>query len=167
MAQITLGGNPCNTNGSLPETGAQMPDFKGISADLKPISSSDFNGKKVIYNIFPSVDTGVCAASVREFNKHAASLENTVVVCASMDLPFAQARFCGAEGIENVVMMSGFQDGGKFGDALGVKISDGGFAGLYARSIIVTDESGKVTYTELVPEVGQDPNFKDALAAVQ
>ncbi len=166
MAKITLGGAPASTVGDLPKVGSDAPDFLLTTPDMKTISLDDVKGKKVVLNIFPSVDTGVCASSVREFNQHASKLENTSVICVSMDLPFAQARFCGAEGIENVTMGSGFKDGGNFGKAYGVEITESAFTGLYARAIVVLDESGKVTYTELVPEVGQAPNYEAALAAV-
>ena len=120
----------------------------------------------MVLNIFPSVDTGVCSASVRKFNENAASLENTVVLCISMDLPFAMARFCGAEGIEDVVMASGFRDGGNFGNDYGVMSDTGGFAGLYSRAVVVVNEDGAVAYTEQVPEIGQEPNYEAALAAL-
>ena len=166
MAQITLGGNPTNTSGDLPAKGSKAPGFTLAGVDLVDFSMEKFAGKKLILNIFPSVDTGVCAASVREFNKSAASLDNTVVLCISMDLPFAQQRFCGAEGIENVVMASGFRNGAKFGSDYGVMLADGGFQGLFARAVVVVDENGEVTHTELVPEIGQEPNYEAALNAV-
>lgn len=166
MAAITLGGKPSNTIGNLPKVGADAPSFIATSRDMKSVSLDDLKGKKVILNIFPSVDTGVCATSVRTFNKRAASLANTSVVCMSMDLPFAQQRFCGAEGIEQVIVASGFRDGGAFGKDYGVQIVDGGFQGLYARAVVVINESGKVAYTELVPEVGQEPNYDAAINAL-
>ena len=166
MASITLGGNPTNTIGELPAVGSQAPDFSLSSADLSSKSLADFSGINLILNIFPSVDTGVCATSVRTFNKSAASTENTKVLCISRDLPFAQARFCGAEGIENVVMLSDFADG-SFGKDYGVEISDGAFAHLHSRAIVVLNGSGEVVYTEQVPEVGQEPNYEAALAAIQ
>lgn len=166
MAQITLGGKPASTVGDLPAVGSEAPAFLLSSMEMRSVSSDEFTGKKMILNIFPSVDTGVCSASVREFNKSAAALDNTVVICISMDLPFAQARFCGAEGIENVIMASGFRDGGRFGSDYGVSISAGGFTGLYARSVVVVDEGGKVLYNELVPEIGQEPNYEAALAVL-
>ena len=166
MAQITLGGNPATTVGELPAVGSKAPDFNLTGLQFQSISLADYAGKKVILNIFPSIDTGVCATSVRHFNKSAASLDNTVVLCISVDLPFAQARFCGAEGIENVVMASGYKDGGSFGKSYGVTFSSSKFDGLYSRSIVVIDESGKVVYTEQVPETGQEPNYDGALAAL-
>ena len=128
--------------------------------------ADEFAGKKVIMNIFPSVDTGVCSASVRRFNEAAGELEDTVVLCISRDLPFAQNRLCGAEGIENVITLSNFRDGGAFANDYGVELIDAGFKGLNARSVVVTDENGIVTYTELVPEIGQEPNYDAALAAL-
>ena len=167
MARVTLGGNPTNTIGELPTVGSIAPAFTLIGSDLNEVSSEAYSGKKVIMNIFPSVDTGVCSASVRRFNEEAAGLENTVVLCISRDLPFAQNRFCGAEGIENVVTLSNFRDGGAFGKDYGVELIDAGFKGLNARSVVVTDENGAVTYTELVPEIGQEPNYDAALAAAK
>jgi thiol peroxidase len=166
MASITLGGKPSNTIGNLPSVGAGAPNFIAITRELKSLSLDDLKGKKVILNIFPSIDTGVCATSVRTFNKRAAELANTTVVCMSLDLPFAQQRFCGAEGIEQVVVASGFRDGGAFGKDYGVQIVDGGFQGLYARAIVVINESGKVVHTELVPEVGQEPNYEAAISSL-
>jgi len=165
MANITLGGNAITTNGTVPATGTSAPSFTLKSVELKDISLNDFKGRKLILNIFPSVDTGVCAASVRHFNEKAAQLENTTVLCISRDLPFAQARFCGAEGIENVVMLSDFQTG-KFGKDYGLEIESGAFANLHSRVIIVVDEEGNIIYTEQVPEIGQDPDFEVALATV-
>ncbi|MEM8566618.1 MAG: thiol peroxidase [Bacteroidota bacterium] len=164
MAQVTLGGTPVNTVGDLPEKGTQL-DFKLTKNDLSEISSDSYLGKKVILNIFPSVDTGVCATSIRTFNSKASSLANTVVLCISKDLPFAQARFCGAEGIENVETLSDFRHP-EFSDASGTRFIDGGFEGLHARAIILLNEEGKVTYTELVPEVGQEPDYAAAIAAL-
>ena len=167
MANITLGGKPVTTVGNLPEVGSHAPHFLLTGMDLRPVTSEDYHGKKkMVLNIFPSVDTGVCSASVRKFNENAASLDNTVVLCISMDLPFAMARFCGAEGIENVVMASGFRDGGKFGEDYGVMADTGGFAGLYSRAVVVVNEEGMVAYTEQVPEIGQEPNYEAALAAL-
>ncbi len=165
MAKITLGGNPANTNGDLPENGSQAPNFTLVKSDLSEVSLSDYSGKKVILNIFPSVDTGVCSASVRKFNEKAAGLENTAVLCISKDLPFAQARFCGAEGIKNVETLSAFRNS-KFSSDYGVEIESGAFGGLTARAVVVLDESGKVAYSELVPEIGQEPNYDAALAAL-
>ena len=166
MASITLGGTPTTTNGELPAVGSKAPDFKLSASDLSPKSLGDFAGSNVILNIFPSVDTGVCATSVRTFNKSAASLENTKVLCISRDLPFAQARFCGAEGIENVVMLSDFANG-SFGKEYGVEITDGAFSNLHSRAIVVVNGEGTIVHTEQVPEVGQEPNYDAALAAIQ
>lgn len=165
MAQITLKGNPINTNGTLPAVGDKVADFTLIKNDLSPVSLSDFKGQRLILNIFPSVDTGTCATSVRSFNKTASSLDNTKVLCISQDLPFAQARFCGAEGIENVEMLSGFRNP-EFAENYGVKIVDGPLNGLCARAIVVVDENGTVQYTELIPEVVDEPNYEAALAVL-
>lgn len=165
MATITLKGNPVNTAGELPAVGAPAPAFTLTGTDLKDFSLADFAGKRVVLNIFPSVDTGVCAASVRRFNQEAAKLANTVVVCASQDLPFAQKRFCGAEGLDNVVMGSGFRHP-EFARAYGLAISEGGMAGLLSRAVVVIDEHGKVLYTEQVPEIGQEPNYEKAIASL-
>lgn len=165
MATITLGGKATQTSGDLIAVGAQAPDFKLAKNDLSTVSLKDFAGSKLILNIFPSVDTGVCATSIRTFNKKAASLDNTKVLCISRDLPFAQARFCGAEGIENVMTLSDFATG-SFGKDYNLEIVDGGFAHLHSRVIIVIDEKGVVKYTEQVPEVGQEPNYEAALKAL-
>lgn len=165
MANITLKGNPIHTNGKLPNQGSMAVDFNLTAGDLSNKTLSDFAGKKVIMNIFPSVDTGVCAASVRKFNEKAAALENTVVLCISRDLPFAQSRFCGAEGIENVVMLSDYNTG-KFAENYGLKIIDGPLVGLLSRCIVILSEKGEVIYTEQVPEITQDPDFEKALQAV-
>lgn len=164
MAQVTLGGTPVNTISDLPAIGTQI-DFKLTKNDLSEVSSDAYRGKKVILNIFPSVDTGVCATSIRTFNAKASELDNTAVLCISKDLPFAQARFCGAEGIENVETLSDFRHA-EFSEITGTRFVDGGFAGLHARSIILLDEEGKVTYTELVPEVGEEPNYEAAILAL-
>lgn len=165
MASITLGGNPIHTNGTLPEVGSKAPDFQLVGTDMSVSTLADFRGSKVILNIFPSVDTGVCAASVRHFNEKASTLENTKVLCISRDLPFAQKRFCGAEGLDNVINLSDFLDG-SFGKTYGVEITDGAFKGLHSRVIVILDENGTVTYTEQVPEIGHSPNFDAALAAL-
>lgn len=162
MAQITLGGNPINTKGDLPAIGSSAPNFKLVDENLKVQELIDYKGKKVVLNIFPSVDTGVCANSVRTFNKEASDLKNVSILNISRDLPFAFKRFCAAEGIENVVNLSEFRDT-NFSDAYNVMIADGGFAGLLSRAIVVIDEEGKIIYTEQVPEIGQDPNFAEAL----
>ena len=165
MADITLKGNTIQTIGNLPEIGSIAPDFTLTAGDLSHKSLSDFAGKKVILNIFPSVDTGTCAMSVREFNKKAADLKNTVILCISKDLPFAQARFCGAEGIEKVVMLSDFADG-NFGKSYEVEIANGPLAHLHSRAIVIINENGKVTYTEQVPEIVDEPNYDAALNAI-
>jgi thiol peroxidase len=167
MAQIRLNGNPIQTIGQLPENGTQAPDFKLTKSDLSDTSLKDFKGKKVILNIFPSLDTPVCAASVRRFNQEAASLNNTTVVSVSKDLPFAHKRFCSTEGIENVISTSELRDDSSFSSDYGVKITDGPMAGLMARSVVILDENGKVIYTELVPEITQEPDYEKALAALK
>lgn len=164
MATITLDGNPINTVGELPAVGSQAPAFTLVDSELGEITLEDLRGKRVVLNIFPSLDTGVCANSVREFNQRAGSLENTQVVCVSADLPFAHGRFCAAEGIENVVTGSVFRS--SFGEDYGVKIADGPLAGVLSRAVVVIDENGTVTYTQQVPEIKQDPNIDEALAAL-
>ena len=165
MATITLGGNAINTTGNLPQVGTQAIDFKLTKADLSIVSLADFAGSKLVLNIFPSVDTGTCAASVRKFNESASNLENTKVLCISRDLPFAQARFCGAEGLENVITLSDFNTG-DFGKNYGLEILDSVFAGLHSRVVIVIDEKGTIKYTEQVAEVANEPNYEAALAAL-
>lgn len=165
MAKITFKGNEINTSGQLPSVGSMAANFELIGADLSTKTLQDFKGNKLVLNIFPSIDTGICAASVRNFNQQAANLSNTKVLCISRDLPFAQSRFCGAEGIENVVMLSDFKTG-KFGKDYGLEISEGAFSGLHSRCIVVLDESGKVVYTEQVPEIAQEPDYEKALAAL-
>lgn len=165
MATITLGGTPANTNSNLPQAGSSTPKVTLSKTDLSEVSLKDYVGQKLVLNIFPSVDTGVCAASVRKFNEEASNLTNTKVLCISRDLPFAQARFCGAEGLKNVECLSDFNDG-NFGKAFGVEIQDGAFKGLHARAVVVLDEKGTVVYNQLVPEVGQEPNYTEALKHV-
>ena len=165
MAVITLKGNKIHTNGNLPEIGSQAKDFTMTKTDLSKASLSDYRGSKVILNIFPSIDTGTCAASVRQFNKEASELENTKVLCISRDLPFAQARFCGAEGIENVVNLSDYATG-NFGKNYGLEITDGPLEHLHSRAIVVLNENGQVIYTEQVPEIVDEPNYKAALEAL-
>ncbi len=165
MAKITLKGTPINTSGSLPLKGSKAPDFKLVKSDLGSLSLSEIKGKKLILNIFPSLDTSVCASSVRKFNQLAAGKTNTVVLAISKDLPFAHGRFCTTEGITNVTTLSGFRDSA-FGKAYGIDIVDGPMAGLYGRSVVVVDEKGIVTYTELVPEITQEPDYDKALAAL-
>ncbi|MDC8004783.1 thiol peroxidase [Aureisphaera galaxeae] len=165
MANITLGGNPAETIGNLPAVGSTAPNFTLIANDLSSKSLSDYDGKRKLLNIFPSVDTGICAASSRKFNEAAAALENTQVLCISRDLPFAQARFCAAEGIENLDMLSDFNDG-SFGKDYGLEISKSAFTGLHSRVVIALDENNNVLYTEQVPEIGQEPNYEAALNAL-
>ncbi|MCI4443398.1 MAG: thiol peroxidase [Lentimicrobium sp.] len=165
MASITLGGNPIHTSGELPKVGTKLSDFKLVKNDLSVASLSDFAGSKLVLNIFPSIDTGTCATSVRTFNASAAKLANTKVLCISRDLPFAQKRFCGAEGLENVVNLSDFKDG-SFGKTNGLEIVDGVLAGLHSRCIIVVDENGSILYTEQVPEIAHEPNYEAALAVL-
>lgn len=163
MAQITLRGNQINTVGELPGIGSQAPGFTLTGTDLGEVSISQFSGTPVLLNIFPSVDTPVCATSVRTFNERAAA-GGVSVLCVSNDLPFAQKRFCGAEGIENVTTASAFRDG--FGEDYGVTIVDGPMAGLLARAIVVIGADGNVAYTELVPEIAQEPDYDAALSAL-
>lgn len=163
MAKITLKGNPLSTNGELPAIGATAPEFTLTKTDLTDVSLADFRGKRVVLNIFPSIDTNTCATSVRKFNKEAASLENTVILCVSKDLPFAQKRFCAAEGIENVITVSSFRDNKAFSTAYGVEITDGNFRGLMARAVVVIGEDGKVLHTELIAEIADEPNYGAAL----
>lgn len=165
MATTHFKGTPVNTTGNLPNIGVSAPNFNLVKKDLSTTTLADFKGKKVVLNIFPSIDTGVCAASVRRFNKEAAGLNNTVVLCVSKDLPFAQARFCGAEGIDNVVMASEFKNA-NFSTSYGVLMTDGPLEGLMARSVVVLDENGVVKYTELVNDITQEPNYEAALASV-
>ena len=166
MAKITLKGNPINTSGNLPVKGTKAPDFTLVKSDLGKLSLSELKGKKLVLNISPSLDTSVCATSVRKFNKLAAGKTDTVVLAITKDLPFAHGRFCTTEGITNVITLSGFRDSA-FGKLYGVDIIDGPMAGLYARSIVVIDEKGKVIYTQLVPEITQEPDYDAALAAIQ
>tara|TARA_R110000868_G_scaffold145181_2_gene365188 strand:+ start:99235 stop:99741 length:507 start_codon:yes stop_codon:yes gene_type:complete len=165
MATVTLKGNQIHTIGSLPEKGTSAPNFNLTKNDLSTTTLANYKGKKVVLNIFPSIDTGTCAQSVRQFNTEAAELENTVVLCISKDLPFAQARFCGAEGIANVEMLSDFKDG-NFGNSYGLTFSDGPLASLLSRSVVVLNEEGKVMYTEQVAETVEEPNYKAALEAL-
>ena len=165
MAQITLGGNAINTSGNIPSSGSAAPLFLLTAEDMSSISLENFAGKKKILNIFPSVDTGVCATSVRKFNEKAASLSNTEVLCISRDLPFAQKRFCGAEGISNVTMLSDYKNG-SFGKSYGLEIIDGKFEGLHARAIVVLDENNQVLHSELVSEIAQEPNYDAAIAVL-
>jgi thioredoxin-dependent peroxiredoxin len=166
MTQVTFKGNPLKVAGSLPKAGSTAPDFKLVKADLAPLTLSEFKGKKVILNIFPSIDTSVCATSVRRFNVEATKLANTVVLCISRDLPFAQKRFCAAEGLDNVITGSEFRDS-NFSNAYGMRIADGPLEGLFSRAIVVVDEKGIVAYTEQVSEIAQEPDYDKALAAAK
>ncbi len=165
MAKITFKGNPVKTYGALPAKGEKAPNFTLVKSDLSEVSLSDFKGRNVILNIFPSLDTGICAASVRRFNKEAADKNNTVVLCISADLPFAAGRFCSAEGIDNVVSLSVFRDT-DFGKDYGVLMTDGGLRGLLARAVVVINPEGKVIYKELVPEIAQEPDYQSAINSI-
>lgn len=165
MSTVTLGGNPVHTNATLPAVGSVAPQFQLVGNDLSDVSLQDFKGQRVILNIFPSIDTATCATSVRTFNKMANDLENTKVLCISRDLPFAQKRFCGSEGLENVVNLSDFRDG-SFGNDYGLTLTDSALKGLHARAIVVVDENGVVSHTELVSEIANEPNYEAALKAL-
>lgn len=165
MANIKLGGNPIHTVGTLPTVGSKAIDFKLVKTDLGEVSLSDYQGSKLILNIFPSIDTGVCATSVRTFNEKAAAMKQTKVLCISRDLPFALKRFCGAEGIENVESLSDFKTGA-FGNDYGLTIIDGPLQGLHSRVIMVLDENGGVLYTEQVEDIASEPNYEAALAVL-
>ncbi len=165
MSSITFKGNPIETVGELPKVGDKAPDFRVTNTDLEDVSLSDFEGKNLILNIFPSVDTGICAASVREFNKRASGLKNTQVLCVSKDLPFAHKRFCGVEGIENVISASQYKDQ-SFSEKYRVDMLNGPLAGLMSRAIVVINEEGEVTYVEQVPEIVQEPDYDKALASI-
>jgi thiol peroxidase len=166
MAEITLKGNSIKTAGSLPEVGSKAPDFTLTKTDLSETRLSDYNGKYLVLNIFPSVDTGTCAASVRQFNKEATKLNNTVILDVSRDLPFAHKRFCDAEGIDNVMAASEFRDTA-FSDNYHVKITEGPLTGLFSRCIVIIDPDGKVVYTEQVPEIVDEPDYEMALEALK
>ncbi len=166
MAKTHLQGMEVNTRGNMPEVGATAPDFKLVKNDLSETTLADFKGKRVVLNMFPSIDTGVCAMSVRKFNEKASKLSNTMVVCASQDLPFALGRFCGAEGIADVVTGSDFRYN-NLAEAYNLLMVDGPLSGLLARSVVVIDENGKVIYTELVNEVTTEPNYDAALAVLK
>ncbi len=165
MAKITLKGNPVNTSGTLPSVGSKAPGFTLVKSDLTQLSLDELKGKKLLLNIFPSLGTSVCATALRKFNQLAADRENTVVLAISKDLPFAHNSFCTTEGIKNVITLSGFRDS-NFGKAYGVDLLDGIFAGLYARSVVVTDEKGVVKYTELVSDIANEPDYDKAIAAL-
>jgi thiol peroxidase len=164
MATTSLRGNPVHTVGELPTVGEGAPAYTLTGGDLTDVSSEELLGKRVVLNIFPSLDTATCAASVRRFNELAAGMDNTVVVCASADLPFAMRRFCGAEGIENVTTGSAFRS--SFGTDYGVTLADGPMRGLLARSVVVVDTDGTVRYTQLVPDIGTEPDYDAAVAAL-
>lgn len=164
MTTVTLKGNAIETVGTLPAVGSEAPAFTLVKQDLSEVGLSDFKGKKLVLNIFPSVDTATCAMSVRTFNQRAAALKNTEVLCVSMDLPFAFGRFCGAEGIDKVTTASGFR--ASFGKDYGLVFTTGPLAGLYSRSVVVVDESGKVVYTEQVKETVNEPDYDAALKAL-
>ncbi len=165
MAEIKLKGNTIHTSGQLPQTGSQASDFELVRTNLSKATLADYKGSRVILNIFPSIDTGTCAASVRQFNKLAADLPNTKVLCISRDLPFAQARFCGAEGIENVETLSDFSTG-QFGKDYGLQIIDGPLEGLLSRSVVVLNETGEVIYTQQVEETTEEPDYDAVLSAI-
>lgn len=165
MAKLTLKGNPINTNGDLPAVGQLAPNFKLVAADLQDVTLTDFAGKKKLLNIVPSLDTSVCALSTRKFNEHAKARPDTVILIISADLPFAQKRFCGNEGLSNVITLSMMRSR-KFAKDYGVLLEDGPLAGLTARAVIVLDENNIVRYTELVPEIAQEPDYNAALAVL-
>jgi thiol peroxidase len=164
MAQVTLGGNPVHTVGELPAVGQQAPSFSVTAGDLSDVSGDTYAGTRVVLNIFASIDTAVCATSVRKFNELAASLDKTVVLCVSADLPMAQKRFCGSEGLENVSTGSTFRS--DFGTAFGVELSDGKLKGLLARSVVVIGADGTVLHSQLVPEIAMEPDYDAAVAAL-
>lgn len=164
MTSVTFHGSPAHTIGELPAVGSKAPAFELVGADLGSLTSASLAGRRVVLNIFPSVDTGVCATSVREFNKRASGLTNTTVVCVSKDLPFAQARFCGAEGLDDVVTASTFRS--TFGEDYGVTLTDSPLAGLLSRAVVVLDGDATVLYTQQVPEVGEEPDYEAAVAAL-
>ena len=165
MATIALRGNPVHTSGDLPKVGAKAPDFHLVAKDLKDVSLADYKGKKKVLNIYPSIDTPVCALSTRKFNEQASAHPDTVMLMISADLPFAQGRFCGAEGLANVVTLS-MMRGREFGDAYGVWLKDGPLAGVTARAVVVLDADDKVLYTEMVPDIASEPNYAAALKAL-
>ncbi len=166
MAQITFKGNPINTAGNLPEIGTKAPNFTLTGSDLSEKSLNDYAGKNVVLNIFPSVDTGVCAQSVRTFNEKVSAVDNTVVLCISKDLPFALNRFCAAEGLQNVETLSDFKTS-DFNNAYGVQMTDGPLNGLLSRAVVVINPEGNVVYNEQVPEIGQEPDYNHAINALK
>ena len=165
MASVIFSGNPVNTNGELPKVGTKAPNFLLTTTNLSTVNLGDFKGTKLVLNIFPSIDTGTCAKSVRKFNANANNLSNTKILCISRDLPFAQNRFCGAEGLENVISLSDFNTG-NFGKDYGLEFVTGAFAGLHSRVVIIIDENGVIQYTEQVPDTSDEPNYDAALAAL-
>lgn len=165
MVKVTFKGTPVNTQGELPKTGKKAPDFTLVKGDLSNLKLSDLKGKRIVLNIFPSLDTSVCATSVRKFNEMASKLKNTVILAISKDLPFAQSRFCTTEGINNVIAVSDFR-GTDFSKNYGIQMADGPLAGLLARSVVVIDENGEIIYEELVPEIAQEPNYEAVLATL-
>lgn len=167
MATITFKGGPVQTSGSLPAVGSKAKDFKLTAANLSDVSLADYAGKRVVMNIFPSIDTGVCAASVRKFNAEVEKMKNTVVLCISVDLPFAASRFCAAEGLTNVVTLSELRHPRSFGEDYGLRMVDGPLAGLHSRSVVVLDETGTVIYTEQVPEITQEPAYEPVVALLK
>lgn len=166
MTTITLKGNAIETIGNLPAVGSKIPEFTLTKTDLSDCTLADYAGKTIVFNIFPSIDTPTCAASARRFNSEASSLQNTVILCVSADLPFAHSRFCEAEGLDNVVALSTFRTG-KFGKDFGVEITTGPLAGLLSRAVVIVDAEGIVRYTQQVPEITEDPDFEAALAALK
>ncbi|WP_047545682.1 thiol peroxidase [Psychroserpens sp. Hel_I_66] len=166
MATVTLGGDTVHTSGTLPQEGSKAPDFKLTTTDLASKSLNDYKGHNVILNVFPSVDTGTCAQSVRSFNEKASKLDNTKVLCISRDLPFALARFCAAEGLDNVESLSDFRDG-NFGKSYGLEFTDGAFESLLSRCVLVLNSEGKIIYTQQVPEIADEPDYKAALDALK
>lgn len=167
MAKVTFKGDPVSLKGDLPAVGEMAPNFTIVKNDLGELTLNEFRGQNVVLNIFPSLDTSVCASSVRRFNEEAGGLDNTTVVCVSADLPFAQARFCGAEGLDRVVTASTFRDSGDFGSKYGVSITDSPLKGLLTRAIVVVDTGGKVVYNELVSEITDEPDYATAIKAVK
>jgi thioredoxin-dependent peroxiredoxin len=165
MAKLTLKGEPVTSSGNLPAVGSKAPDFNLVKSDLTNLKLSDLKGKKVVLSIFPSQETGTCSAQIRRFNKIAAGKKDVTVLCISKDLPFAHKRFCESEGIANVITLSGYRDQ-EFGKSYGVDVLNGAFGGLYARSVIIVDETGKVQYAQQVSEMADEPDYEDVLAAL-
>lgn len=163
---VNIKGTEAHTEGQMVKVGEAAPDYTGVQKDLSEVKLSDFKGKKVVLNVFPSLDTPTCAASVRHFNADASALENTVVLCISMDLPFAQSRFCTTEGLENVIPVSLFRNE-EFAKGYGLRLADGPLKGLMSRAVIIVDEDGKVVYTELVKNVSEEPNYEAALKVLK